>query len=128
MKGVLKKNSKFILLIVTPLLLLFTMILYYRLFIEVSYSTDYETVGTITKIEIEKDKQNLDKCNLEIEYEDSKGNKTINEYAVYENNEKYKELKDNKVKIKTKINIRTEEGFAEGFLGKRFLYSVIIDI
>lgn len=124
MKGVLKKNSKFILLIVTPLLLLFTMILYYRLFIEVSYSTDYETVGIITKIEIEKDKQNLDKCNLEIEYEDSKGNKTINEYAVYENNEKYKELKDNKVKIKTKINIRTEEGF----LGKRFLYSVIIDI
>ncbi len=94
MKGVLKKNSKFILLIVTPLLLLFTMILYYRLFIEVSYSTDYETVGTITKIEIEKDKQNLDKCNLEIEYEDSKGNKTINEYAVYENNEKYKELKE----------------------------------
>lgn len=128
MKIILKKNSKFILLIVAPLLLLFTMILYYRLFIEVSYSTDYETVGIINKMELEKDILNLDKWNLEIEYKNSEDKKVTNKYVIYEENEKYKKLKVNNVKVKSEIKIRIEEGFAEGFLGRRFLYSTIIDM
>lgn len=124
----LKKTKKFILLTVLLLILLVTMFLYYRLFIEISYSTDYDTIGIVTKMEFEEDIQNSDKWNLEIEYKNSKENKVIDAYVIYEESDEYKELEIYNIKVGSKINIRTEEGFAKDFLGKRFLYSSVVDI
>ena len=123
-----KKNNKFILLTVLLLLLSVTIFFYYRLFIEISYSTDYDTTGIVTKMEFEDDSQNLDKWSLEIEYKDSKEKKVIDTYIIYEKSDDYKELEVHNVKVGSKINIRTEEGFSRGFLGKRFLYSSVVDI
>ena len=46
LKRKLKKNRKFIVLAFIFLLLPLSMFLYYRFFIEASYSSDYDTIGT----------------------------------------------------------------------------------
>lgn len=128
MKKNRKNNRKFIVFTVILLLLSLITFLYYRLFIEVGYSTDYETIGTITKMEFEEDSLNGDKWNLEIKYKDSEKNEIVDKKQVYEESDEYKKLEIHNVKVGSKIKIRTEEGFAEGFLGKRLLYSTILVI
>jgi hypothetical protein len=79
-------------------------------------------------MEFKKDNYNGDKCNLQIKYKNSENNETVYNGPVYEESDQYKRLEIHDVNVGSKIKIRTEEGFAEGFLGKRFLYSTILDI
>jgi hypothetical protein len=98
------------------------MFLYYRLFIEVSYSSDYDTIGTVLSIEFKEDEYNKYK-ELEIKYTDSEKNEIVDKYKVYEESDEYKKLKMYNMKFGSEIKIRVEEGVAEGFLGKRHLFS-----
>lgn len=69
-----------------------------------------------------------DKWNLEIKYKDSESNEIVNKNQIYKDSDEYKKLEIYNVQVGSKIKIRTEEGFAEGFLGKRMLYSTILAI
>lgn len=128
MKKNTNNNRKFIICTITLFLLLLTTLLYYRLFIEVNYSMDYKTKGTVTKMEFEEDRWNGDKWNLEMKYKDSEKNEIVNKTQIYEESDEYKKLEIHNVQVGSKIKIRTEEGFAEGFLGTRLLYSTILAI
>lgn len=128
MKKYIKANSKFIILTAILLLLSLATFWYYRLFIEVSYSVDYKTLGVVTIMKFEKDNYNGDKYNLQIKYKNSKNNEIVYNGPAYEGSDQYKMLEIHDVNVGSEIKIRTEEGFAEGFLGKRFLYSTILAI
>lgn len=127
LKMKLKKNRKFIVLAFIFLILSLSMFLYYRLFIEVSYSSDYDTIGTILNIELKEDEYNKYK-ELKIKYTDSKKNEILDKHKVYEDSDEYKKLNMYNAKVGSKVKINTEEGFAEGFLGKRLLYSSVSSI
>ncbi|MGL5381590.1 hypothetical protein [Clostridium sp.] len=122
----LKKNNKFIISI--SLLLLFLIFFYYRVVFEIRYTSDYETMGIITKMEIEEDGEGFNNYNLEITYEDSEKNKVIDTHLVHKSSTEYKILEILNINVGSEIKIQTEEGFAEGFLGKRFLFSEITSI
>lgn len=128
MKRNLINIKKLIALIVIFISLLFTMFLYYRLYIEISYSTDYKTIGTVTKMDLEEEDSDEYKWILEIKYEDSRRNKVKDKYLIYEESDEYKKLEKHNVKVGNEIEILTEECFAEGFLGKRVLLSTILSI
>ena len=80
-------------------------------------------MGIITKMEIEEDSENFNNYNLEITYEDSEKNKVIDTHLVHKSSTEYKTLEILNINVGSEIKIQTEEGFAEGFLGKRFLFS-----
>lgn len=123
MRENINKKRKLVICTVILFFISLTVLMCYRLFLEKSYSKDYKTVGTVIKIDLEKDK-----WNLEIRYKDSEGNEIVDKNQIYKDFDEYKKLEIYNVQVGSKIKIRTEEGSAEGFLGKRMLYSTILAI
>ncbi|MGL5313687.1 MAG: hypothetical protein ACRC92_10605 [Peptostreptococcaceae bacterium] len=100
---------------------------YYRTFCEKPYSTDFITKGKVLSITLANNGGNI-LYRMEIEYNDSRGKRTEEIYEVKSEMEEYIKVKSSKIEKNDEINIITEEGFTEGFLGKRFLYSIITNI
>ena len=123
MRENINKKRKLVICTIILFFISLTVLMCYRLFLEKSYSKDYKTVGTVIKMDLEKDK-----WNLEIKYKDSEINEIVNKNQIYKDSDEYKKLEIYNVQVGSKIKIRTEEGFAEGFLGKRILYSTILAI
>ncbi|MGL5329116.1 MAG: hypothetical protein ACRDD7_07600 [Peptostreptococcaceae bacterium] len=118
-------NKKIILVMGVLVLGIFSFLTYYRLFVEIQYTPSYETSGIILSIKSKNDESYYYK-ELEIKYCDSEENEIIDKHEIYENSDEYKIFEDNyDMKVGEKIKIETEEGVAEGFLGKRLLYSIV---
>ncbi|MDO4925235.1 MAG: hypothetical protein Q3980_06190 [Turicibacter sp.] len=124
MEKYINNRIKFIIGIIIIFLLSLTIFsLYYTITQETFYSADYETTGIVREKEFK-----VNKWHLEIEYKDSERNERVDKREVSEGSDENKTLKKYNVEVGSKVKIRTEEGFGEGFLGKRFLYSTILEV
>ncbi len=123
MEKYINNRIKFIIGIIIIFLLSLTIFSLYYTNKETFYSVNYETIGTVTEKEFKGNK-----WHVEIEYKDSEKNERVDKKEVSEGSDENKKLKKDNVQVGSKIKIITEEGFGEGFLGKRLIYSTILEV